>query len=259
MSTAATAGESAWAETEGGRMRLILAGNDGNGIYEGALEIEPQPGWITYWREPGDSGIPPQITVSPDSPLTLQSIAYPTPKRIDNGPVTDLAYDRPVSLPLTFQTDGKVDAAGKPLDLQVFIGLCKNICIPFQADFKLAVPAGSEPQDAIRIRMARQTLPAAPSKDFSVADVRRSDDGKALLMDLALPGGSAEGLQLYVTGKPGMVYMTYNVEKTAGGLVSVRMPIAGLPLAGQPKAEAGTWRLLAIDGSRAMQTPLAFD
>ena len=251
----AQAVESDWAVTDGGRMRLILAGDVGGGLHEGALEIEPEPGWITYWREPGDSGIPPQITVAPGSPLQLHSVDFPAPKRIDNGKVSDLAYDGPVTLPLVFEGDG--NAAGKELQVHVFIGICKNICIPFQAEFKVTVPTGSDPQDAIRIRMARQALPDGPSKDFALSAVQRSDDGKALLIDLLCPGNDPKDLQIYVTGKPGTVAMDYTVEKSDGHRMLLRVPVSELPDAGDP--DGRVFRLLAIDGKRTMRTPLAFN
>src|SRR3546814_18929127 len=66
-----------WATNEGGRMRLVALPPDADGTVRGALQIEPKPGWITYWREPGDAGIPPHVTFSEQAGVTLEQISYP--------------------------------------------------------------------------------------------------------------------------------------------------------------------------------------
>ena len=58
----ALASSSDWYEAEGGRVRLVTSGAaDENGVIEGALEIDLKPGWKTYWRDPGDAGVPPTL------------------------------------------------------------------------------------------------------------------------------------------------------------------------------------------------------
>ncbi|MGO7726417.1 cytochrome C biogenesis protein, partial [Rhizobium ruizarguesonis] len=58
---------SAWADNGGGSMRLVALAPDAAGNIRAALQIEPKPSWITYWKEPGNSGIPPQITITAES------------------------------------------------------------------------------------------------------------------------------------------------------------------------------------------------
>ena len=86
-------------------MRLIALPPERDGTVHGGLQIEPKAGWITYWREPGNSGIPPQISVAPGSVMTLTGVRYPVPKHINDGKVDDIAYDAPVILPLTFKAE----------------------------------------------------------------------------------------------------------------------------------------------------------
>ncbi len=63
----AIASNSDWTETPGGRVRVVLEDNGTNKAASherrGALQIELQPGWKTYWRNPGDAGVPPQINI----------------------------------------------------------------------------------------------------------------------------------------------------------------------------------------------------
>ncbi|MGO6906703.1 protein-disulfide reductase DsbD domain-containing protein, partial [Rhizobium ruizarguesonis] len=114
---------SAWAENDGGRMRLVALAPDAAGKIRAALQIEPKPGWITYWKEPGNSGIPPQITITPESGVSLDAIAYPVPKHFFKGGIEDIAYDAPVTLPLSLTAAGKGPLA---IDASAFIGICKD-------------------------------------------------------------------------------------------------------------------------------------
>lgn len=91
-------------------MRVASLAMDADGVVRGVLQIEPKDGWITYWREPGEAGIPPQITPDPASGAALTTMAYPVPKLIENGDITDIGYDHAVSLP--FQLKATDPAAG---------------------------------------------------------------------------------------------------------------------------------------------------
>ncbi|TAY55358.1 protein-disulfide reductase DsbD domain-containing protein, partial [Rhizobium leguminosarum] len=179
---------SAWADNEGGRMRLVALAPDAGGKIRAALQIEPKPGWITYWKEPGGNGIPPQITIAAGSGVTLDAIAYPVPKHFFNGTVEDIAYDTPVTLPLSLTAAGKGPVT---IDAAAFIGICRDICIPFQANFQLKLgPAiQSHPQEEAILQAADAKLPKPPSQDFGVTAHAMSPDRKTLSLTLALPGG----------------------------------------------------------------------
>ncbi|MBY5399134.1 cytochrome C biogenesis protein, partial [Rhizobium leguminosarum] len=179
---------SAWADNEGGRMRLVALAPDAGGKIRAALQIEPKPGWITYWKEPGNSGIPPQIAIAAESGVTLDAIAYPVPKHFFNGAIEDIAYDAPVTLPLSLTAAGKGPVT---IDAAAFIGICKDICIPFQANLQLKLgPAiQSHPQEEAILQAADARLPKPPSQDFDVTAHAMSPDRKTLSLDLVLPGG----------------------------------------------------------------------
>lgn len=236
-------------------MRLVVTVGDEPGHFEGALQIEPKPGWITYWREPGDSGIPPELKLSSDSTVELTGMEFPVPKRIDNGPVRDIGYDGPVTIPL--RLEGLPGSSGTILTAHAFIGLCQNICIPFQAELSLTLPEASEPLDAFVVGEARRQLPETASGDFRVEAAVRSQKNDALTVTLTLPSPTEAPPQVFVTGAAGTVYMDYEITQKAKDRVTLVMPIAGLPEKGDPEGQ--TWRLLAIAGERAMESPLAFD
>ncbi|MGO8089660.1 protein-disulfide reductase DsbD domain-containing protein [Rhizobium leguminosarum] len=251
---------SAWADNEGGRMRLVALAPDAGGKIRAALQIEPKPGWITYWKEPGNSGIPPQIAIAAESGVTLDAIAYPVPKHFFNGAIEDIAYDAPVTLPLSLTAAGKGPVS---IDAAAFIGICKDICIPFQANLQLKLgPAiQSHPQEEAILQAANARLPKPPSQDFDVTAHAMSPDRKSLSLTLVLPsGGPGEGKaapDIIVTGPSGYAFTKQIGGKRDGAAFKVDISIGKLPkdydMAGKQ------WSVLVIDGERAMETTLAFE
>ena len=251
-----TAAMTAWAESEGGRVRIVALPPDADGKISAALQIEPAPGWITYWREPGDSGIPPQISIMPGGNVTLAGIAYPVPKHIEAGSLRDFGYEGPVTFPLDLTlTSGDAEPR---FDAQVFIGLCKNICIPFQADFSLTLPkaAQSAAQEAIILETARASLPEVPGADFAVTGSSLAADHETLHLSLTLPEGS-EAPEIIVTGPAGYVFTKQQNARREKGTYSTDVVIPKLPKSF--KAETARWGLLVKSGDRAMETTLAFE
>ncbi|MBY3198938.1 protein-disulfide reductase DsbD domain-containing protein [Rhizobium laguerreae] len=247
---------SAWAENEGGRMRLVALAPDAAGKIRAALQIEPKPGWITYWKEPGNSGIPPQITIAAESGVTLDAVAYPVPKHFFKGAIEDIAYDAPVTLPLSLTAPGKGPVT---IDAAAFIGICKDICIPFQASFELKLgPAiQSHPQEEAILQAADARLPKPPSQDFDVTAHAMSPDRKTLSLTLALPGEGKAAPDIIVTGPSGYAFTKQIGGKRDGATFKVDVSIGKLPkdydIAGK------RWSVLVIDGERAMETTLAFE
>ncbi|MGO8373113.1 protein-disulfide reductase DsbD domain-containing protein [Rhizobium ruizarguesonis] len=251
---------SAWADNDGGRMRLVALAPDAAGKIRAALQIEPKPGWITYWKEPGNSGIPPQITITPESGVSLDAIAYPVPKHFFKGGIEDIAYDAPVTLPLSLTAAGKGPVA---IDASAFIGICKDICIPFQANFQLKLgPAmQSHPEEEAILQAADASLPKPPSVDFGVTAHAMSPDRKTLSLTLALPGGGpGEGRaapDIIVTGPSGYAFTKQIGGKRDGAAFKVDVSIGKLPK--DYDISGKQWSVLVIDGGKVMETTLAFE
>ncbi|NLR95288.1 cytochrome C biogenesis protein [Rhizobium sp. P38BS-XIX] len=237
-------------------MRLVALAPDAQGHIRAALQIEPQPGWITYWREPGESGIPPQVTVKPMTGVTLEKASYPTPKQITVGKIREIGYDTPVTLPLEFRADGKPPTT---LDLTAFVGLCKDICIPFQADFSLSLPADAQPtpRELALLDAAKSLLPQPPSSDFSLQSHSVSADAKNLSLRLTLPDSGGDAPAIYVTGPSGYVFFQQSNGKREGATYSADIEISKLPKNYEIKGKS--WGVLVVDGDRAMETSLAFE
>jgi DsbC/DsbD-like thiol-disulfide interchange protein len=257
QSAPALAETTEWASNEGGRMRIVALAPDTRGVVHGALQIEPKAGWITYWREPGDAGIPPQISFPEASGIRMNKMSYPAPKRFDNGDLRDIGYDTPVAFPFELQ----LDDAGNPSATKAtaFIGICRNICIPFQAEFSLALKpdTGTSFAEAMVINDAEARLPKAPSDDFRVTHHAMSVDGKTLQVKLRLPKGSPKKPKVIVTGPEGHVLFGDGKGKPSDGDYVLDMPIGKLPEGYEMRGKR--WGILVLAGDRAMETSLPFE
>ncbi|MBB4953736.1 DsbC/DsbD-like thiol-disulfide interchange protein [Agrobacterium vitis] len=256
--TGAQAATSAWASSDGGRMRLIVLPPSPDGTRQAGLQIEPNTNWFTYWREPGDSGIPPQITAAPGSTVTLSALSFPVPKRVDLGKIRDVGYDSPVVFPFTLSHVNREQH--NPLKVTAFIGLCHNICIPFQAELvvDLSREETTNVAEAQLIDKAKARLPATPTDDFFVTGFHMADDLSALDVNLRLPEGSKDEPRILLTGPEGYLFTEYQTLSNKGIHRSLRIALPKLP---RNYAISGkTWHILVAAGNkRAMEAPLAFE
>lgn len=246
-----------WSGNEGGRMRIVALAPDARGVVRGALQIEPKAGWITYWREPGDAGIPPHIEFPASSGVSVTRIGYPVPKRFDNGPLRDIGYDGAVSFPFELKLENT--SAPARLTASAFIGLCRNICIPFQAEFGLSLKpdGGTSLAEAMIINDAEGKLPERPSDDFAVTHYAVSADGDELRLRLRLPKDAVKKPKVIVTGPEGHVLFNDADDMRDGEEYAVEMPVGKLPKGYDIKGKR--WGILVLAGNRAMETSLAFE
>lgn len=249
----ALAGASDWATNPGGRMRIVALSPDPQGKVRGVIEIAPSPGWITYWREPGDAGMPPQMTLSAQSGFTLSGIDFPVPQRFDQNGVSDIGYDAPVALPFTLTASGTV---GTSLEATVFIGVCKEICVPFQATLSAPLSPDEDAVSGPIIEAAAALLPEKPSADFFSEAPKPGDDGKTVSVTVGLPDLQNKP-ELYLTGPDGYVYFDPLLQRADMGKMIATFPLDSLPR--HYSFSGKTWRLLVKSGARAMETPLVFD
>lgn len=192
----AAASSSPWADVQGGAVRLVTSGEpDADGILLGALQIDLKPGWKTYWRDPGDTGVPPAISLTG---ATLAGVAYPVPQRFDEGGTVWNGYEAPVSFAIRLKMpDGKAEQ----IEARVFLGICQTICIPLQAELKLDPGADPKnPGDNAIVTQAFGAAPAAARSGFRLTEAEKA--GKALRITAELPQ-SGEAAELFLAAPEG--------------------------------------------------------
>jgi DsbC/DsbD-like thiol-disulfide interchange protein len=203
--TTAFATVSDWQEVQGGRVRLVTAGEPGaDGVLQGVLEIDLVPGWKTYWRDPGDAGVPPQVDVSKSINIASAEMRFPAPERFDDGFSKWAGYKHPVAFPITFT----LKSPGEPatIEADVFLGICETICIPVQAQF--ALDPASDPDNAddqALVAAALDALPGPEQPDFGVTVL--PGDGKQLLVEATVPDDPVSA-EFFIAGEHGYMFGT---------------------------------------------------
>ncbi|TGD92276.1 protein-disulfide reductase DsbD family protein [Methylobacterium nonmethylotrophicum] len=152
-----------------------------------------KPGWHVYWRNPGDSGLPPEVNWTLPEGFSAGAIDWPAPTRIPVAHLVNHGFKGETVL-LTQVTPPATLPAGRPVNLDAKLSYlaCEEICIPGSADLRLTLPvaeagtsAGADPRNAELFAKARDALP-----DASPWPVRLTQDGKRLVLHL-----DAEGLK----------------------------------------------------------------
>ncbi len=105
------------------------------------LIIRHDPHWHTYWRVPGDSGLPTTINWQLPAGFTAGPIEWPVPKRLPIGPLMNFGYEGELLLPVRIAVPADV-APGQTVQLKARADwlICKEVCIPGGADLQLALP-----------------------------------------------------------------------------------------------------------------------
>lgn len=170
-----------WYETVGGAVRIVIAPPQPTDTeILGMLEIRLEEGWKTYWRDPGASGIPPQLDLSGSKGMAEAELHFPVPVWIEN-PYGDFAgYDAPVALPFTMARTANGQAH---LVANVFLGICEDICIPVQTRFSMPIgSATGSTLAALRVEQAHTKLPPPRADGLRVTADGRTKDGWARVL-----------------------------------------------------------------------------
>ncbi len=190
--------ESPWQRDSHSAVRL-LAGSRSGTVLLGGIAIQLQPGWKTYWRTPGDSGVPPRFDFSKSDNVEAVTVLWPAPTKFDDGAGGhSLGYHDQVVLPLRIVAK----SADKPMTLRAEISyaVCEKICIPVDAKAELAFTSVASTEDTA-LSSALDTVPKPANVGdpvpLTIRDIKR--DGKTgVIVDVAAP--DARGVNLYVEG-----------------------------------------------------------
>jgi DsbC/DsbD-like thiol-disulfide interchange protein len=178
--SAPLAGETEWQEVVPGvKLRLVSAGvvkPDGTALF--GLEIEMPDNTKTYWRVPGETGLPTELDLTGSRGVKSAEIVWPHPEVDTSSGYVDFAYFGNTLLPITVATD---DPHGT-LSISAMLGICSEIFLPAQASFTLAL-TDAEPDRPNGLRI-KQALAEAPidwnEGEEPIGDVQYRPEDKAL-------------------------------------------------------------------------------
>ncbi|WP_375656564.1 protein-disulfide reductase DsbD domain-containing protein [Bartonella sp. CM120XJJH] len=181
-----------WYESDGGRIRLAITEPSLSGIREGIIEIVLKPGWKTYWRNPGNSGMAPFFNFNQQ---VSYEIFYPTPQLFETENDWSLGYKDKVILPFN------LSGSSKNLSGAFTLGLCNKICLPFTVNFDFSpsalknkhLPASflKNAQDSLP-RMMQNALKISAEKNNSTLLIKIQNNNKTTPSALFLDGGEMQ-------------------------------------------------------------------
>ncbi|MAM69308.1 MAG: copper resistance protein [Rhodospirillaceae bacterium] len=248
---------SPWFEHEHGAVRLIASGNtagSGDRIDLG-LQFRMKPGWKIYWRSPGDAGFPPSINWVGSRNFSGATMQWPAPERFSVLDLETLGYKKEVVLPIS----AGVFEPGKAVVLKARVRFltCDDICVPYEANLALALPAGPDVNtpETGTIDAWRKKVPVIGDNGplrVDRAEVAGEGTGQALIIGIAAksalksPDVFVEGPADYGFGKP--------VVQVASTGTNALMRITVEPAKRPNRKLAGeTVTLTVVDGDRAIE------
>jgi DsbC/DsbD-like thiol-disulfide interchange protein len=248
---------SAWQRDTHSAVRL-LAGSRSGGVLLGGIAFQMQPGWKTYWRTPGDSGVPPRFDFSKSDNVEAVTVLWPAPMKFDDGAGGfSLGYKQQVVLPLRIVAK----SADKPVTLRAAINyaVCDKLCVPVEASSELTFASVASTEDG-NLSAALDTVPKPANvgdpNPVTIRDVKR--DGKAnVLVDVTAP--EAKEVSLFVEGPTPdwALPIPKLVERSPPGVKRFVFELDGLPPGAKPDGAALKFTL--VGGDRAYEFNVNLD
>ena len=233
----------AWVTLDAARVRLVDGGMT-QGHRLAGVQIELDPGWKTYWRVPGESGVPPLFDWSGSDNLKHAEVLYPAPTRLNDQGGEAIGYKDRVIFPVAVEASDP----GKPvaLKLDLHFAVCQAICVPAEAALSLTLPATPAPDaEAGLVGAAVAKVPAAAAGGLAVtaASLRPAPAGEGYDLVVRLEGSDANEADIFVEGFPDAYFGKPRPLEAASRSASYRLPVLGLK---QPEDLVGKTLTLSV-------------
>jgi DsbC/DsbD-like thiol-disulfide interchange protein len=258
-----------------------IAGSDAK-VLRAGVEIKLDPGWHTYWRDPGDSGVPPKLDFSGSDNVKSVAVLWPAPERFPDGAGgSSIGYLDHVILPLrvTLQNAAKQSA----LKLKLGYDICGNMCVPVESELNLSLHGDGAEEAAIEkaeIRVPRQVALGEGNATKSVVlkagdsnggSDKNGNNNLAILSVHREPGGAHDRVVVEVAAPAGMPVDLFAEGPTpdwslplpevagssSGPTRRFTFDLDGLPP--DAKAEGAMLTLTAVSGDDAIEVPVRLD
>ena len=156
------------------------------------VEVRLKAGWHTYWRYPGDAGVPPRFDFAGSDNVKAVTVLWPAPQRIPEQGLVAIGYVRDVIWPLAIVPQNPA----KPVTLRLKLdyAVCEKLCVPAEGKAELTVKDGSSADAALATALAKvpKQVALGEGSPLAIRAVRREGDGSRsrVVVDLAAPAGT---------------------------------------------------------------------
>lgn len=240
---------SPWQRDAHSAVRLLAGSRSGN-VLLGGIAIQLEPGWKTYWRMPGDSGVPPRFDFSKSDNVETVTVLWPAPAKFADGAGGfSLGYKKQVLLPLRIVAKNN----DKPVTLRAHISyaVCDKLCIPVEATSELTFASVASTEDG-NLAAALDAVPKPANigdpLPVTIRNVRRDGD-KNVLVDVG--AAEAKEVSLFVEGPTPdwALPIPRLLEGGPPGIKRFVFELDGLPPGA--KADGAVLKLTLVGGERA--------
>ena len=198
----------------------VLPGwRNADGSHTAAVRITLNPEWKTYWRAPGDAGIPPRITWTGSSNLDTASVSWPTPVVFLQNGMRSIGYREEVVLPVQI---APYDASlPTTLEAQLDIGVCRDICVPQRLKVKAELPPSGARDAEIAAALVDQPLTAREAGVGKVTcKLSPTSDGVALKATIQMPSAGGTEVAVVETADPHIWVAEGKTKRSGNTLVT---------------------------------------
>jgi DsbC/DsbD-like thiol-disulfide interchange protein len=236
----------------------LLAGSRSGAVLLGGIAFQLKAGWHTYWRTPGDSGVPPRFDFSKSDNVEAVTVLWPAPTKFDDGAGgTSLGYHGQVVLPLRIVAKN----ADKPVVLRADVNyaVCEKLCIPVQADLQLAFNSVASTEDSA-LFAALDTVPKPANvgdpTPLTIRDVKREGRSE-VLVDVV--SSDAKPINLFVEGPTPdwSLPVPKLLEQGPPGVKRFAFALEGVPPGVNP--EGAALKLTLVGSDRAYEFNINLD
>jgi DsbC/DsbD-like thiol-disulfide interchange protein len=233
----------------------LIAGAPHDGALRGGITFRIQPGWKTYWRTPGDSGVPPRFDFSASDNVEKVTVLWPAPMKFPDGSGgTSFGYQKLFTLPLRIVAK----RPDRPVTLRTEINyaVCEKLCVPVEAKAELSFSGNAssmtgvqDPSIVAALGAIPQTASIGAPNPLAVRAVKR--EGNTVFVDVAAP--NAEDVDLFAEGPtPDWALPAPKLlERTAQGLQRFSFDLDGMPSGARP--EGAKLKLTLVGGGHAYE------
>ncbi len=263
-SAADTSGATAspWDGDEHAAIRLIAGSEAAPNSHQlrAGVELRLAAGWKTYWRYPGDSGVPPEFNFSKSENVKAVTVSWPAPHRFTDEGGTSIGYKGEVLLPVHVVPQNP--ALPVTLRLTLDYAICGKLCVPAKGTATLELTRADSPHDAALA--AAEMLVPKPSRvgdasPLAIRSVARVPGEPQPRVEVAVAAPAAGPLDLFVEGPSPDWALPLPEPRPVGadGLRRFSFALDGLP----PGANAAgaTLRFTLVSGDKAIEVPAVLD
>jgi suppressor for copper-sensitivity B len=219
------------------------------------LDITMKSGWKTYWRSPGDAGFAPELKFDGSENVASAKLLYPTPHRFELFGLQTFGYKDQVVYPIAVTPERPGAAVKLRAHLRYLV--CEQVCIPYDADLALDIPAGppSPSDQAPLVNRFKAMVPGdGKGTGLHLANVR-IDPGNKLVVEAVSDGQNFAAPDLIVEGPSSLIFGKPDVALREGSRrATLTLPIEQSTDTSQ--AAGGDLTLTLTDGERGLEAPV---